>query len=123
MKASSFLAAALFGFVAAVNAGDLTLHTRKQVDQGGGKFQAQEKTVTWDPKKTAIVICDMWNQHWCKGATERVGEMAPRMNEVIKKARAEGVFIIHAPSETMKFYEGTPARKRALAAPKAIPKV
>jgi putative membrane-bound dehydrogenase-like protein len=93
---------------------DLSLHTRRA---------GEEKVVKWDPKKTAIVICDMWNQHWCKGATERVSEMAPRMNEVVKKARAEGVFIIHAPSETMKFYEGTPARKRAQAAPKVTPKV
>jgi nicotinamidase-related amidase len=101
---------------------ELTLHARKQVDQGG-EFRAEEQTMRWEPKKTAIVICDMWNQHWCKGATERVAEMAPRMNEVVKKAREQGVFIIHAPSETMKFYEGTPARNRALAAPKAVPKV
>src|SRR3954463_14089801 len=92
----------------------LTLHTRRAGD---------EKVVQLDPKKTAIVICDMWNQHWCKGATERVGEIAPRMNEVVKKAREQGVFIIHSPSETMKFYEATPARKRAQAAPKVTPKV
>jgi putative heme-binding domain-containing protein len=104
-------------------AAELTLHTRKQVAQGEGKFAVEEKTATWDAKKTAIVICDMWNQHWCAGATARVGEMAPRMNEVVKKARAQGVFIIHAPSDTLKFYEGTPARKRAQAAPKATPVV
>jgi len=22
----------------------------------------------WKPSETAIIICDMWNQHWCKGA-------------------------------------------------------
>jgi len=113
MKAS-FLVAALLAALVSSTAGELTLHTRKE---------AEEKVIKWDAKKTAIVICDMWNEHWCKGATERVGEMAPRMNEVVKKARAEGVFIIHAPSETMKFYEGTPARMRAQAAPKVIPKV
>lgn len=128
MKASSrpvFRFALLFSVISMVSvvAADLTLHTRRQVDRGNGNFSPVEKDVTWDATKTAIVICDMWNQHWCKGATERVTEMAPRMNEVIKKARAQGVFIIHAPSETMKFYEGTPARKRAQAAPKVAPVV
>ena len=85
--------------------------------------QVKESKVDIDPRRTAIIICDMWDQHWCKGATERVGEMAPRMNEVIKAARAKGVFIIHSPSETMKFYEGTPQRKRAQDAPVANPPV
>ncbi len=103
----------------------LKLHARNRVEseKGKGDWQSQEKVVEWDSKKTAIIICDMWDQHWCKGATERVGEMAPRMNEVIKAARAKGVFIIHSPSETMKFYEGTPQRKRAQDAPVANPPV
>ena len=103
----------------------LELHTRSRVEvlQGGGEWQTVEKTVDWDPKKTAIIICDMWNQHWCKGATARVAEMAPRMNEVITEARKRGVFIIHCPSGTMKYYEGTPQRKLAQAAPKVAGKV
>src|SRR5689334_10159076 len=60
----------------------------------------------------------MWNQHWCQGATARVAEMAPRMNEVISGARNRGVLIIHCPSDTMKYYEGTPPRKLARSAPK-----
>ena len=60
----------------------------------------------------------MWDKHWCEGSTRRVGEMAPRMNEVVRKARAQGVTIIHCPSDTMKFYDGTPGRKLAQAAPK-----
>ena len=103
----------------------LKLNTRRQVEsaKGSGQWQPEEKALTWDSKKTAMVICDMWDQHWCQGATERVGEMAPRMNEVIKAARQRGVFIIHAPSDTLKFYEGTPQRKRAQEAPAATPPV
>ncbi|MFQ6043776.1 MAG: isochorismatase family protein, partial [Candidatus Poribacteria bacterium] len=62
-----------------------------------------------------------WNRHWSRGATERVDAMAPRMNEVIKVARTRGVQIIHAPSDTMDFYEGTPARQRMIDAPHAEP--
>jgi nicotinamidase-related amidase len=103
----------------------LRLHTRRQIEETpkSGSWKSEEKIAEWDAKKTAIIICDMWDKHWCKGATERVGEMAPRMNEVVKAARAKGVFIIHSPSDTMKFYEGTPQRKRAQAAPKATPPV
>ncbi|MCL2624212.1 MAG: isochorismatase family protein, partial [Planctomycetaceae bacterium] len=67
----------------------------------------------WNPHETAIIICDMWDRHWCQGATSRVAEMAPRMNEVITVARDQGVTIVHAPSDTLKYYEDHPARKRA----------
>ena len=40
------------------------------------------------------------------------------MNEVVKAARAKGVFVIHCPSDTMKFYENHPGRKLAQSAPK-----
>jgi putative membrane-bound dehydrogenase-like protein len=124
MKTASTLALmTAFGISFSSWAEPLKLNSRRQVETEKGKWKAQEKALNWDSKKTALIICDMWDQHWCKGATERVAEMAPRMNEVIKAARAKGVFIIHAPSETMKFYEGTAARKRALNAPKATPPV
>lgn len=62
----------------------------------------------------------MWDRHWCAGATGRVEEMAPVMNEVVRVAREQGVFIIHAPSDTMEFYRDTPQRRRAREAP-AVP--
>lgn len=61
---------------------------------------------------TALVICDMWDNHWSRGAVERVGAMLPRMEQVVARARARGIHIIHAPSETMDFYADHPARQR-----------
>jgi nicotinamidase-related amidase len=69
-------------------------------------------TKTLPANHVAIVICDMWDKHWSRGATERVGAMVPRMNAVVEAARAKGAFVVHAPSETMPFYERTPARQR-----------
>src|SRR5881394_99434 len=85
--------------VPAARAELLELHTRSSVEsaRSSGDWHPVEKTVQWESKRTAIVVCDMWNQHWCKGATARVGEMAPRMNQVINEARGHGVFIIHCP--------------------------
>ena len=99
----------------------LVLVTRSRAPLAGdsGRFRVVQNKVQWDPIETAIIICDMWNQHWCKGATARVAELAPYMNEVVSKARNKGVLIIHAPSGTVKAYADHPARKRAQDAPKA----
>jgi len=97
----------------------LSLRSRVETEAGSGKFRMAERKAEWQPSKTAIIICDMWDRHWCKGATRRVAEMAPRMNEVVSIARDKGVLIIHAPSGTIKHYENHPARKLAQSAPKA----
>jgi lysophospholipase L1-like esterase/nicotinamidase-related amidase len=86
----------------------------------GADGMAKQAGESWNPRETAIIVCDMWDLHHCRNAVKRESEMAPRMNEVLEKARAQGVFIIHAPSSCMKFYEGHPARERAKTAPKAV---
>lgn len=76
-----------------------------------------------DPKHTAIILCDMWDKHWCKGATQRVGELAPRIAKVVDQARRQGVLIIHAPSETMGFYQDAPQRRAIQVLPVVTPPV
>jgi nicotinamidase-related amidase len=88
-----------------------------------GVSSASELKTTWDAKKTAFIICDMWDDHWCKSAAARVAELAGPLNEAVKAARAKGVFIIHAPSSVVNFYQDTPQRKRAQTAPFAKPPV
>jgi nicotinamidase-related amidase len=102
---------------------DLHARTRVETKPGSGHFNAVTQPLAWDPARTAIIVCDMWNQHWCQGATRRVAEMAPRMNDVLVAARKRGVLIIHCPSDTMRFYEGTPERDRARRAPHVATKV
>src|SRR5262245_24661251 len=55
-----------------------TLHFRRRVETKpeSGRFHALTETVEWDARKTAVILCDMWDKHWCQGATRRVGEMA-----------------------------------------------
>lgn len=76
---------------------------------------------TWRASETAIIICDMWDDHTCKGAARRVAEMAPKVDAFVSAARERGVLIVHAPSDVMKFYEGTPQRLRAKSAPPVTP--
>ena len=115
------LAAAVEKTETAINEGRLILFARSRVEipNTSGEYRILYKKLEWTPSKTAIIICDMWNQHWCKGATRRVAELAPRMNEVVSKAGDKGVLIVHAPSGTVKFYADHPARRRAQNAQKA----
>jgi nicotinamidase-related amidase len=89
----------------------LKMRSRIEVSEGSGQYKAVVKEVVWNSKNTAVIVCDMWDKHWCKGAERRVAEMAPRMNNVLKELRKRGTLIIHAPSDTMDFYENHPARK------------
>ena len=91
----------------------LTLRSRTK----GAPEKVVEKKVNWETGKTALIICDMWDDHWCKSAAQRVGEMAGPMNKMVNAARKKGIFIIHAPSSVVSFYDKTPQRKLAQAAP------
>lgn len=100
----------------------LTLRGQRQVTANEGEAERWEETITevyWEPAKTAIIVCDMWNKHWCASATRRVDELAPVMERVLQAARAQGVLIVHAPSDTIPVYADTPARLRAQNAPTA----
>lgn len=97
--------------------------TRVRVAKDTDRWHMITRALTWKASETAIVVCDMWDKHWCPTATERVAQMAPRMNAVLKAARQRGVFIIHCPSDTMTFYKDTPQRRLAQSAPKAETRV
>lgn len=71
--------------------------------------------------RTALLLCDVWDRHWCAGANRRLAAMLPRMNEVVQVCRAVGMQIIHSPSDTMGAYDGTPFRRRAQLAPAVDP--
>jgi len=92
---------------------------------GTKKVEVRNTTVitdvkaTLDPKKTAVVVCDMWDDHWCKSASTRCGELAKAAEPVLKSCRDAGMTIVHCPSDCMKFYEDHAARKRMLAVKKA----
>ena len=91
----------------------ITIEVRSLAAGQGDKFD--EKLATWAivPTETAILICDVWDKHWCAGATKRCDAIARRIAALVEPARAAGVHIIHAPSDTLDFYRGHPARLRA----------
>ena len=99
----------------------LILQARNRVPDGthDAPYRMVQKPLQWDSSKTAVIIVDMWDKHWCQGASSRVAELAPRLNRFVAAARDKGVLIVHAPSSCMEPYKDHPARHRAQNAPKA----
>jgi nicotinamidase-related amidase/type 1 glutamine amidotransferase len=95
------------------------LRKRTETKPGSGRFHTIVESATWDAKKTALIVCDMWDLHHCLNATRRGGELAPRMNQLLIEARQRGATIIHAPSSCMDTYKDHPARLRARNTPRA----
>src|SRR3954452_3099061 len=62
--------------------------TARSQPERDGKFVVNEHPVEWDARETAVVICDMWDKHWCEGASRRGGEIAPRIDALAKAVRA-----------------------------------
>jgi nicotinamidase-related amidase len=101
----------------------LSLRARVETFKGSGEYDAVTVKTTWAGKETALIICDMWDKHWCQCATKRCDVLAKKADPVVRALRARGVTIIHAPSECMNYYKDTPQRKRMLAVPRAsLPK-
>lgn len=84
-------------------------------------WAVREEMRNWSANETALLLCDVWDGHWCRGAVERLDGLLPRMQQVVETARAQGVQIVHAPSDTMDFYADSLARRRALEAPSLEP--
>lgn len=104
-------------------AGELRLSLRSRVETFKGSGEWDEVTLgrRLAAKETALIICDMWDKHWCDCATGRCDALAKKANPVVAALRKKGVTIIHAPSDTMAFYKDAPGRKAILALEKVAP--
>lgn len=91
---------------------EVRLQRRVEALPKSGQVQVVVEKQEWKASETAIVICDMWDNHYCQSAAQRVREMTPRMNHVITAARNHGVQIIHSPSGVLSFYADTSYRRR-----------
>ena len=102
---------------------NVNLHSRKLVRNAAGYnvWEIIDVPTRLLVSQTALVLCDVWDKHWCRGADERLARLLPRMSQLVKTLRDKGVLIVHAPSDTMDFYAGAPARQRAIDVPKVEP--
>jgi len=77
--------------------------------------------VAIDPRRTAVVVVDMWDRRWCKTYTARVGNLVPRMNRTLEAARKLGIVVVHEPSDVAAFYRDFPQRRAMQAVPPQPP--
>lgn len=92
-----------------------------QDERGRNCWQVVTGERTLPAERLAVLLCDVWDAHHCRGAVERLEAMLPRMNDVVSVVRDRGAHIIHAPSDCMDFYAGAPARRRAKETPTVEP--
>jgi len=99
----------------------LALNLKRRVKSAGDTWEERIEKRTQGVHKVAILLCDVWDNHWCGGAKRRVDMLAPEINRVVSIARENGIQIIHSPSDTIDFYKDTIYRKRILEVPKVEP--
>jgi nicotinamidase-related amidase len=119
-----FLAPALAIFVASPAAtpeSHLRLRSRVELYKGSGDWREVVVDAPFSASSSALILCDMWDNHWCQGAAGRVGILARKIAPVVDAARAHGFLIIHAPSDTMQYYKDAPQRVNMLAIPPVQP--
>ena len=116
------LCAALVQADAPVKSDSLHLTLRSKVESFKGSGEFDEVTLRKDfvAKETAVILCDIWDKHWCDSATKRCDVLAKKAEAVVSALRKKGVTVIHAPSDTMAFYKDTLQRKAILALPKVL---
>jgi nicotinamidase-related amidase len=125
MKRPWVTTAAICVVIATCSAGDggrhLALRSRVELFRGSDQWSEVRVDYTFRPAASALIVCDMWDKHWCSGANVRVAALVKKLEPVLETARRSGMIIVHAPSETMSFYANAPQRKRVLSLPAFTP--
>jgi len=98
---------------------DLDLRYQRATSTEPDRFHRLTRAEAWQPRHTALIVCDAWDLHHSENAVRRLEEFAPRLNKLVTEARRRGVTIIHAPSDCMEAYAEHPARHRAMETPRA----
>jgi nicotinamidase-related amidase len=96
---------------------------RLLLKDGFRAWEVFEEKLGVEASETALILVDVWDQHWSRGAKLRCDALADKINDTAIRARNKGIHIFHAPSDTMDFYTGAEARNRFLSldVPERIP--
>ena len=124
-KHAWLLAVLLLACAAAYSAAGVTHHldvrSRVELFRGSDHWSEVHVAYPFDPGRSALIVCDMWDKHWCSSANMRVAALVERLEPILESARRNGLIIVHAPSDTMSFYAHAPQRQRMLSLPAFAP--
>ena len=99
----------------------VTLRSRVHLFRTGDEWSEVRADYRFNPAKSAVIVCDMWDKHWCTGANVRVAALVKRLEPLLEAARTSGMIVVHAPSDTMAYYANAPQRERILLLPRIAP--
>ena len=95
----------------------ITVRRQYMSTVGRQEWIVNNTVAKWEGERTAIIVVDMWDAHWCKSDVTRIREIAVPMNHMLGAARTLGLHVVFAPSDVTSYYDGTPVRRRTLALP------
>jgi hypothetical protein len=105
---------ALPAMTQAADDGTLALGLRRQVAttwRADAGWAPSTEVARWRANETALVLIDLWDDHWCDAMAERGIDLSLRVNRTAARLRAHGVHIVHSPSApALAFYASSPAR-------------
>ncbi|KKN14992.1 hypothetical protein LCGC14_0990510 [marine sediment metagenome] len=71
---------------------------------------------------TVLLVCDVWDNHYCKDLQRRMGPLAERIDKFASIVRQRGGHVLHCPSQTVDtYYNSWPQRKTMRKYPFARP--
>ncbi len=97
------------------------LRSRVHLFRAGEEWTEVRAEYRFDPSKTAVIVCDMWDKHWCSGANVRVARLVAQLEPFLEEARKKGIIVVHAPSDTMDYYAAAPQREKMRRLPHFAP--
>ena len=74
----------------------------------------EEIATEWSQNETAVIVVDLWDNHWCRSSLEQIRELVPRVEKFLTVVRNSGVLVIHAPTNVHDFYRRYLQRKRVI---------
>jgi len=74
----------------------------------------EEIATEWSQNETAVIVVDLWDNHWCRSTLEQIRELVPRVEKFLTVVRNSGVLVIHAPTNVHDFYRRYLQRKRVI---------
>ncbi len=75
-------------------------------------------------QNTVLLICDVWDNHYCADLRRRTESLVKRINSFAKIVRKHGGRVLHCPSETVdSYYSSWPQRKAMKRFPKVLSRV
>lgn len=79
--------------------------------------RTKKERAVLNPLRTAVVVIDLWDYHWCRTWSGRAGTLAQRILVALRHARQLGMTVIYAPTNFVAAYSGHPQRERIAAIP------